>query len=881
MLSLPEARRNDELVSIADSQILRWIDELNGIESTDSAARSIMAKIKEIRKEPPALQNRKAIKKLYEQLDAVQYKSDYMCVIMDRDKDYKRANNGFRVNGVKYRRLLGTNGGIKNKTIVYVSERLYPEIIRRIQNDRDPEKQLVPAKLEAYQALACSASIPVSMPNGILVVNDCETSFISDIIYLDNSESDEPKATHLTGETVSLDESDGYGMILPSLAERWGEELDLGYVPSGMNSRWSFEKGMLYTFDFVEFAEKVAGTYMVEDAWGDMVDIRTVEAVFTTSMVKLWDSYDSCSHYVECCEKNHYTIGIPKVCPDELETEHTLNYQFIQPYHLDDEDIDELVNQTMCEIKDVLVDDWRKAVLFMKGVHLNPDKVPDSAPDFAKAIMADPRIANDPFVRSKIYQQIKKRINEAKVGVLAVHGNYSMVCGDPYALCQHMCGLPVTGLLKAGEIYNQYWDAAGADNLICFRAPMTAMANIRKVTVNRSADVKHWFRYMRTCTCINAWDTIAHALNGMDKDGDLVMLTDNPVLLRRHREMPTLMCIQRRAEKKIVTEDDIITSNIASFGDDIGKITNRITTMFEIQSRFDPDSDEYRELDYRINCGQLIQQDAIDKAKGIISKPMPRSWYDRHAAVRIDDPERRALYLRILAENKPYFMRYVYPDLMRQYNNYVRNSDRKAQREFGKTISDLMSVKTEDLTLDELTFLMYYKMMLPVGTSDCVMNRICRRFEDTFDGIVKESKESLPFDYRIMKSNVGYTQNQYYSILRLFEDYNRRMQNYQIFAARERVDHDDIVPQRLMMREDFRSECDKLISNEDVLCDIVVDICYKRNATKQFAWDMVGDTIICNLIKNGSGSYSVPVLDNAGDFTFAGRTFKIVEKEAV
>lgn len=191
--------------------------------------------------------------------------------------------------------------------------------------------------------------------------------------------------------------------------------------------------------------------------------------------------------------------------------------QFIQVFDLDDDDIEELISPTMQALHGVLVDDYRKMVLFMKGLHLNPDKVPDSVPDFAKAIMADPRMADDSFIRSKLYQQIKKRINEAKVGVLAVHGNYSMVSGDPYALCQHIFGLPVTGLLKAGEIYNQYWDAAGADKLICFRAPMSTANNVRAVTVNRSEEVRHWFQYMKTSTSINAWDTIAHALNGMDK----------------------------------------------------------------------------------------------------------------------------------------------------------------------------------------------------------------------------------------------------------------------------------------------------------------------------------------------------------------------------
>ena len=78
------------------------------------------------------------------------------------------------------------------------------------------------------------------------------------------------------------------------------------------------------------------------------------------------------------------------------------------------------------------------------------------------------------------------------------------------------------------------------------------------------------------------------------------------------------MCMQRKADKCIPTEEEMIKANINSFGDDIGKITNRVTSMFDVQAQFDKDRPEYKVLDYRIKCGQHFQQNAIDKAKGII-----------------------------------------------------------------------------------------------------------------------------------------------------------------------------------------------------------------------------------------------------------------------
>lgn len=866
------------MISLADSQVLRWLDELNGIEDAEIRAREIKTEIRMLRKEPNSVKSRKRIKTLYEQLDAVQFKPDYLCVIIDREKDYRRACNGFSINGIEYQRLLGTNGGVKNETIVFISNRHADEIKRRIDNGRDLEKELVPAKLEAYKALTCSASIPVSMPNGVLVVNDCETEFLSDIIYLNDENDGEPLMEERKQVPIKLDESDGYGLMLPSLSKRWSEELGLDYMVSGVNTRFSWEKGMVFTFDFVDFAEKVADSYIVKDAWGNDVDVRTVELILTTSMLKLWDSYESSDTYIENCLSNGYTFGIAKACPKELEQERTLNYQFIQSYDFSDDDIEQLIKPTMDEIKDVLYADVAKTILFLKGVGLNENNIGRLDNDYAKALMVDPRMIDDPYVQNAVYQMIKNRINEAKVGVLNVHGNYSIVCGDPYALCQSVFGLPVTGLLSAGEIYNKYWCDQGSERLACYRAPMTCHNNIRLVHPHRSDDASYWYQYMTTCTLFNAWDPAAHALNGMDKDGDLVMLTDNAVLVNNLKELPALMCVQRKAQKKIVCEEDAIQSNIDSFGDDIGKTTNWITSMFDVQAQFDKDSDEYKELDYRIKCGQLFQQNAIDKAKGIIAKPMPKEWHNRHSVNTIEDADKRRFYLKLVADKKPYFMRLIYPALMKQYNTYIKNTNKNAMREFQMSVDELLALPSEELTSRQRDFLRYYHSRMPVGDNDCVMNRICRRFENEFDSYLGRHNAGIAFDYTIMKSGTAYSKKQYNAILKLYESYNKRLRSYAVFANYERVDEYDTFSRMYEMKTEFIEECTKICQNKFALCDIVLDICYKRSSTKRFAWEICGEEIIHNLLVRNNGEITYPTLDNNGDIFFAGNRFSIVKQ---
>lgn len=877
-MPIDEARRNDEVISLADSQILRWIDELNGIVDADAKARDIKSRIKQLRKEPNSYQTKREIKRLYSELDALQFKPDYMCLIIDKYTDYYRACKGFTVNGIKYLRLLGTNGGIKNSTIVFVSERLSGELRKRIENGRDPNKELVTAKLEAYKALTCSASVPVSNPNGVLIVSDAETEFLSDTIYLSDETPGEPVMEERKDQLIKLNASDGCGIMLPSLAERWSKELGLDYMMSGCNTRFSFEKGMVFTFDFLDFADKVAKTYTVKDAWGNSVDIRNVELILTTSMVKLWDSYKSCEDYLSASYQNGYTFGIAKTCPKELENERTTNYQFLQSYNLEDEDIDRLIAPTMNEIQDVLGGDWRKTILFLCGIGLTDENVSKLRNDFIKAIMIDKRILEDPFVRKTIYQLICNHINEAKVGVIKVHGNYSIVSGDPYLLCQHIFGLTETGLLKAGEIYNEYWANSGSDSVACFRAPMTCHNNIRLLHPISNDEARYWYRYLHTCTVLNAWDMTTVALNGCDYDGDLVMLTDNEVLVNKLQPQPALMCVQRKADKKISGEDDFVRSNIESFGNDIGKTTNWITSMYEVRAGFPMDSKEYKELSYRIRCGQLYQQNTIDKAKGIVCKPMPRSWHDWHEAKNIKS-KTGVSYLNIVADRKPYFMRYIYPSLMKQYNTYIKNTNKNALREFQMTVPEIMALPEAEQTDRQKTFLRYFKLKMPVGMNDCVVNKICRRFEDRFDGCTNQQPGAPRFDYRFMRGDAEYTTNQYYAIKKLYEDYKQRLQNYSVFSYYERVDEYDSMKEFVEMNEEFRRECDIICPNSNSLCNILLDMCYTKSFTKSFVWNMCGSEIIHNLLRKNGWNISYPTLSEDGELEYGGSRFTVKTKK--
>lgn len=529
-LPIEEARKTPGVViSLADSQILTWINELNGTEDYDKKAKEIKSEIKLIKKEKTTPENKMKIKDLYQQLYKLQFKEDYLCLIIDKPSHYDRANQGFKVNGIEYRRLLTTTNGVKTSTVVYTSIRLRDELKKRVQNGRNLDALLVPAKLGAYEALCSSASIPVSWPKGIIVVNDCFTKFKADLINIDDSDTTkEPLVQFAPMQDIENDASDGCSMMLPSLSRRWNGELggNSEETLSGCNLRCAWTKGMTFTFDYIEWAEKNVGSYIVKDVWGVDRDVRESELIITESQLKLWNCYDSWEDYYNKCLENHYTIRIAKTAPHEVDDIRQTNYQFLQIHEATDDDVHELISDTVNEIKDIMQLDYRKSIVYLCGSGLDENNI-RSMDLAAQALMINRNMIDDPYIYSKIKNMIQKRIREAKIGVLDVHGNFQIISGDLVALCENMFGMIPQGILKSGEIYSKYWADQNVKQVVCYRAPMSNAHSVLTQSISYSEDAAYWFRYIDTCIVVNAWDTMPMALNGFDFDKLFVALFGN------------------------------------------------------------------------------------------------------------------------------------------------------------------------------------------------------------------------------------------------------------------------------------------------------------------------------------------------------------------
>ena len=777
-----------------------------------------------------------ANKILNKDIREIDFSKIFMQVVIDKKSDFGRATckKGVTVNGVNYRRFVGTTGGLKNNTLLFCNSQYVDKLNELCECKRNKDIPLVPAKYEAYKALTCSASQPICNPNGILVVRDCITKYFADVISLDDGiGSDEPSREIIKNKELENNVSDGFNLCTIEYMQRVGESLGVDYTPSGVCLRNAWLKGMLYPFPIIEFIEKYNnGNYLIEDIWGNIQDIRNCEMIVTESSLKLWSAYSSIDEYVNACEECGYGFSVTKISPHILEERRELNYQYLQSYDFTDEDIEELCAPTIQYLKDAMCGDYSSTIKFL-GITDNAD-----INSWQRALFTSEYMMGDPYVIDSVHRFIKKKMNDAKIGKLFVDGNYQIASGDPFALMQSICGLEVTGLLKAGECYSKFWIDKNENEIVLFRSPMTSHNNIRMCQVNNSEECQYWYQYMDTIMIINGWDSFCMAENGEDWDSDLNFSTNNSVLKRRYKLLPAIECVQRNTSKVVVTEKEVLKTNKNGMGNQVGTITNYVTSMMEVQSHFEKDSKEYKELEYRIECGQLYQQNELDKIKGIVAKPMPSNWYNMGACA--DDRYKQS----ICAYRKPYFMIYIYDETKRDYKKYIKESNDKCKLIYNCSIQDLYDNK-DGLSDEQKEFLFWYEFKMPVGTGECSMNKICRYVESQLDGYKSQLHRNSTFDYNELKVKRRCTEEHRQALRELEQEYRECVREYK---AQKHFDKGESNKDRKFLYKKFHEEAMNICPNDDERLNIILDITYGYNGNKQFCWDTIGD-LICKRLE--------------------------------
>lgn len=883
-INLMDVMNNPEVViSVGHSQLIKWIEDLTGTSNNYLKVKEVQKEIKALKRLDNTKENKRKIKTKYDELYNLQFEPHLVSIEFDKKSHFDKCCNKLIINGKNFHRLYGTPGGLKMSTVLFIDCDLYATVYKYITNGRNVELAYTPAKLEAYCALTSSTSNAVSWPN-MIVVPGTITSFKSDVIEVrDGETSNDPQVRQVKDKDIEIEVNDGCGIMTPEYSRKITKEATgIDDIASGVCARCAFLKGMLFTFDFKDFAVNVAHKTTVIDAWGDERDVMSADAIITTSQLKLWSAYKNYEDYYDNCLKHGYEFRLTKVS-EELDENRNLNYQFTQSYYLDDDDIDALISPTVDEIMDIISMDPRKSIVYLAGSGLDDDNVMKS--DLVtQALMINPDLINDPYVRSRIERMIQKKIRLAKISTIDVAGNFALISGDPYIMCEDIFGMEKRGLLQAGEVYHHFWEERGVEEVVCMRAPMCAHYNIVKQKIKYSVEADYWYQYIRDCLILNSWDTLRIAESGCDQDGDIVFTTNNPILINKHRSLLALDCQQRNASKMPLdpanpdTEMLIAESNKKGFKNKVGSITNIGTSMLNLQAGFQPGSKEWDELEYRVICIQHFQQLSIDSVKGIKMTPMNNQWNNLSSCMPNTDDiaeilESKEFNKHICAHRKPYFFIYRYNTTKAEYDKYVKNVDAKLKQKHGISLNNLLS--SSDLSDELLRERERFYHRCPVDMSPGTVNRIAWAVENKFSEFNK-----LPptkFNKDVIKSGIEYSTSDYYKVLDVYNQYKSSMMNLAKRTKMDEIDeNEDGAADKSVIDLMFKSKFYEACPNSKVLCEILIDILYDKPNSKCVVWDMCGDVIISNLLEKANYMVQYPAkVNDLEDFSCCRHRFKM------
>lgn len=889
--SFVEARERGLIIAQADSQMLRTIRDIRGIEVDGGEVERLVEARDKLRRRRNTPEVHSEIVRLQKLIFGLLYVPDYVTVVIDHNAHYKRIiKDGVTINGKVYRRISCSAGQARACTVVLCNTEIIDEVRRRIDNGRNMMKPLAPSKYNAYFGLSTSATKLVSEPRFIVVPDYSNvTSFMANYVTETDWSKDDDIDVRLI-EDMKMNRTDGMGLITRSMSEKWAEDVGLDYVPSQWCVRQSFVKGMLCTFPIVEFCEEMnGGNYIVDTIYKDAdgnpkrADLREVDVILTESQFKLWDSYDSMEQYIENCHTNHLYWGVSQFAPKEAKSILQMNYQFLQTLDLDDDAIARLCNPFEDWVAGVSFDNPDYAKLFLYGINGDTDGVMNyirsSGNNWVNAVLINPYVMQDKFIRGKIRDMVKTKIHNACMGEIFVDGNFQVLVSDPYGFMQHVCGLPVTGLLKSGEAYSNYWNERGVSEVDSMRSPLTFRSEHVVLNLVRNDETEKWYRYCKLGIIMNYHDHNVVNYAGADFDFDILATTSNREMINGvYRDELPVVYDPPSPKKIMFTEDDLVRSDMFAFGSKIGQITNKSTAAYamlpDVEDKYGKDSDEYKILESRLKQACKAQSAQIDKTKiGRSVKEIPDVWIK-------GDPDNAAMN-HITINKHPYFFRYRYKDSKNTWNKYVDENNMTSFILFRRPLEETLAV--ENPTDTEKLFISNFYKYQPLICSDSVMNRICRRMEKTRSSVLCRCKEDMDFDYSIYKDKEHpYTKEQYDRAAReisAFISAKRYAKQMKYATLDDSIYNDDI-------RASYRVDIDILRDRLYAACgdmitatNCAVDYYYsdKRSAGKDVLWDAVGNIMCENLMRNLEKPITFPVRDDCGDIVYLGRRYSVKE----
>lgn len=749
-------------------------------------------------------------------------------------------------NGRKYKRIIVSSSHSRTQKVMLVAENIWDKAmdIFLCGLDRDTEYKFM-SKWNSYIGLAATDSIPVSMPN-IVVVDDKEIRMNAKVDVVREIDTRDEKGNihrkfsvlHDKVKRIPTNLFDGAGIVTVKKAEEWSRELNLDYIPASFQFRCiPCLKGKLYVMPVEEFAKEyhVRKITDINGKEWDLFDDK-IDCILTKSQFKFYDLYKSVQDWrTEFDKEVHgykrtFNISEYDVSYAELKDTTVMAYQPFQTLSLTENEIGTLCAPTVNNYTNACssVEGFMK----FRGICGKDDKDSDiqwqEFPNYYHAMYYNHSLFNDDFIKKKIRRDLKSAKERAYTGKITVKGNYQTLTPDLFALMQHIFGLEVTGLLKYNQIYSNYWNhhLEGTSWVDIIRSPHIAMEHSPVQAVTSGA-MEKWFAYQKTGIIVGVFgNTIALKANSADYDGDHVLTVNDPVICEAairgfsntiyHEKTEYPYDAGKKKKKiKVSDTDTILDCDYKGYKNNIGNVINPISVLWSL--------DQGRKVQDYIKIMSVVGSITIDYAKHGEEAGIPKE------------------IIKLLKKHrKPYFMK------------YLRSGRKKRSQE--KELKKIGTVVESDIDTELF------------DDTDCTMNRICHYMEKCIENIDMDIHIEDEFHWENLLSYIpDITGHRYKKIRDKLEEMQECLYEINNDRYRDTDDSDEAVKENNRnynaLYEFAKSEFLDIVSDESELLDMLLVIFYsdkkfmKKHNDKSLLWGCFGDELVerarCSFLHDG------------------------------
>ena len=643
--------------------------------------------------------------------------------------------------------------------------------------------------------------------------------------------------------------------------------MDLQFTPCSFVARSCFIKGNLATFDFKEYAHQ-HGISTIRDKWGKEYNIDDIDVLISESQFKTHKYYNSWDEYLSYAEKGNIHWGVARYNKQYDDDYVLANYQYIQALTLTPEDIHELIQPTVKWIEQICSGDVLPTLLYAFGPKSDDAgfnaMYGTAQTNPMKAVVKNVKFLKDSYVQRKLYKSITETINRAKLGKIWVRGNYQFMIADPVAQCQSALGLEPVGLLKKDEIYSEFWNKLDVTKVDTCRSPMIDLHEHNPMDIMASDEAKYWYKYLNSGIIYNTYDTSTARHSDADFDGDIVLTTDNEYFIKGSNKDHNIITYEKGlATPAKMTINNITKTVMKGFGTGVGGFSNTATIMYSMAAIFNKpeQQDQHDEIMRRIKLLREIVGQEIDRIKGADKPFLPSEW-KKFETINPEDNEEIRLqkykHNAMVVSKKPYFFRYLYPELNQRFKQFEASYNQVSRDMFGIKFKKLL--KLENKTEEQKNLVRKYQKYSPLITSNCTMNVLCREFE-SIDFDIKFAKDEtdtkkpvvsmLPTFENLYSSS--FSQDKYNFVKGLYRQYTSRKQMKQAASIFDSIASGQSAEDYMELRQNILTalieELQAQVQNSGMDGEEFLFYCHRLSKDYAsfnwgFAWDVLEDQII-------------------------------------